>query len=262
MSKRTLKKSVYLLFIAVIFAVAAVLIITKQHWNKMANVSYSSSSKASTSSSGTSSSTAQKAETAAGGLLMLANKDNVLPESYVPTFAKVPLSYYISNSKDNRLDERAAPYLEKFIDAARTAGYNIDIISGYRTYQYQQDNYTRHVKQFEAKGETTSQAEADAAKLVAPPGTSEHETGLAADIITSDWYNKNPDLNADFDKTPAFTWLYNHCADYGFILRYPKDKVSATGYEYEPWHYRFVGIDNAKVIMQKKICLEEYVSGK
>lgn len=260
--KRTLKKGVYVLFVAIIFVAVAVIVITKPYWNRKAKVS-SSSAKASSSSSGTASlSSAQNAETKAGGLLMLANKDNVLPESYVPTFAKVPASYYISSAKDTRFDERAAPYLEKFIDAARAAGYNVDIISGYRTYQYQQDNYTRHVKQLEAKGETASQAQADAANLVAPPGTSEHETGLAADIVTSDWYKKNPDLTSDFDKTPAFAWMYSHCADYGFILRYPKDKVSVTKYEYEPWHYRFVGIQNAKIIMQKKICLEEFVSGK
>lgn len=260
--KRTLKKGAYLLFAAIILAAVAAIVIVGQHGSGTAKARTSSSKVSSSSSKTEALSAAQKAETKVGGLLMLVNKDNVLPESYVPALTKVPASYYIAATKDTRFDERAAPYLEKFIDAARAAGFNVDIISGYRTYQYQQDNYARHVKQLEAKGETASQAQADAANLVAPPGTSEHETGLAADIVTSDWYKKNPDLTSDFDKTPAFAWMYSHCADYGFILRYPEDKVSVTKYEYEPWHYRFVGVDSAKAIMQKKVCLEEFVSGK
>lgn len=200
-----------------------------------------------------------KSEMALGGLLMLVNKDHALPENYTPNLVNVPIKYYLSTDKDNHFDSRAAPYLVKFIDDGRAAGFSLDIVSGYRTYDYQQSNYDRHVKIFLSSGESSSKAKADAANLVAPPGTSEHETGLAADIITSDWYNKNTDLTASFDQTPAFAWMYAHCADYGFILRYLKTKVSVTGYDYEPWHYRFVGVDNAKKIMASGLCLEEYL---
>lgn len=197
-----------------------------------------------------------------GSLTMLINKTHKLTSDYTPDFSRIPINYYSSSSKDNRFDSRAAPYLIKFVSAARKAGYDVNIISGYRTYSYQQNNFDRHVKALTAKGESLSQAQSDAAKLVAPPGTSEHQSGLAADIITSDWYTKNNDLTGDFDKTSAFKWMYAHCSDYGFILRYPKDKVDITKYEYEPWHYRFVGIKTAKKIMNSGICLEEYLEGK
>lgn len=203
---------------------------------------------------------ASDSKTGEGGLLMLVNKDNELSESFTPNLVKLPTSYYYSSDKDTNFDSRAAQSLKKFIDAGRKAGFDdLCILSGHRTYAYQKSNYERHVKQFEAKGETSSQAQIDAAAIVAPPGTSEHETGLAADIITTSWYNSTGELTAEFDTTDAFAWLYSNCAKYGFILRYPEDKVSQTGYEYEPWHYRFVGTDTAKKIMDSNLCLEEYV---
>ncbi|HEX2939071.1 MAG TPA: M15 family metallopeptidase [Ruminiclostridium sp.] len=215
-------------------------------------------SKASSKQGGSKTSADSSSNSETGSLLMLVNKDNKLPEDYSPSFTEVPSKYYSSSDKDNRFDSRAASYLEKMMDSARKAGYSLNIISGYRTYAYQQSNFDRHVKALTAKGESLSQAQADAALSVAPPGTSEHQTGLAADIITSDWYNKNSELTADFDKTAAFKWLYSNCAEYGFILRYPKDKQSITKYEYEPWHYRFVGVTDAKKIMSSGLCLEEY----
>jgi D-alanyl-D-alanine carboxypeptidase len=219
----------------------------------------SSSIVSSASSNSTSSTSASSGQIALGGLLMLVNKDNALPSSFTPNLVTVPSNYYYTTDKDTRFDSSAASYLEKFLTAGRTAGYkDLCVLSGYRTYAYQQSNYDRHVKSLEAKGETVSQAKIDAAKLVAPPGTSEHETGLAVDIISSTWYNKTKDLTSDFDTTAAFTWLYANCTKYGFILRYSKDKVSETGYEYEPWHYRFVGVENAKKIKDSGLCLEEY----
>ncbi len=269
-NNRKIKKGPVFALVAVICILIAVVVVVSlnlknlksgQTHSSIQNASSSpvSSGLSSSASVSTSSATVSlKSEMVLGGLLMLVNKSNPLPESYTPNLVTVPTKYYTSSDKDNHFDSRAAPYLEKFIDAARAAGYDVDIVSGYRSYQYQQGNYDRHVNSFLSSGETSSQADADAANLVAPPGTSEHETGLAADIITSDWYVHNKDLTAAFDKTPAFAWMYAHCADYGFILRYLKDKVNVTGYEYEPWHYRFVGVDNAKKIMQSGVCLEEY----
>jgi D-alanyl-D-alanine carboxypeptidase len=235
--------------------------LTKQS-SKQVTSSASVSSGLSSSSVLSSASTSQtlESETALGGLLMLVNKEHPLPESYTPNFVTVPSKYYYSSDKDNNFDSRAAPYLEKFITDARAAGFDLDIVSGYRSYSYQQENYDRHVSSFLSSGYTSAAASSAAANEVAPPGTSEHETGLAADIITSDWYVHNKDLTASFDQTPAFAWMYAHCADYGFILRYLKNKVNVTGYEYEPWHYRFVGVDNAKKIMQSGLCLEEYLN--
>jgi D-alanyl-D-alanine carboxypeptidase len=199
-------------------------------------------------------------ELADDGLLMLVNKDNKLPENYSPDLVKLDVSYFYSSSKNTHFDSRAAESLKQFINDGRKAGYSdLCILSGYRTYQYQKNNFDRHVKQFEAQGQTLSQAKASTEKIVAPPGTSEHETGLAADIITKSWYNKTGTLDSSFENTKAFKWLYENSAKYGFILRYPEDKVEKTGYSYEPWHYRYVGVDNAKAIVDGGCCLEEYI---
>lgn len=194
-----------------------------------------------------------------GSLLMLVNKMHPLPDGYVPTLAAVDIRYYYSSDKDNRMDARAVPYLEQMVADSRKAGAGLVIVSGYRSHEYQTENFQRSVSRLMTQGLTASQADAATADSIAPPGTSEHETGLAVDVCSTGWFVSNSDLNADFDKTPAFRWLSDHAASYGFILRYPKDKVSVTGYTYEPWHYRFVGRDNAQKIRKSGLCLEEYL---
>lgn len=191
---------------------------------------------------------------------MLVNKTHLISESYGEgMFGTLSPSYYMNTTKDNRFDKRALPYLKQMLDDANKQGYNLKIVSGYRTYAYQKTNFNHKVKQFLSQGETESKAETDAAALVNPPGTSEHETGLAADIITANWYSTNKDLNDSFDQTAACQWMYAHCADYGFILRYPKGKQSSTTVEYEPWHYRFVGVALAKKITASGKSFEEYL---
>lgn len=197
---------------------------------------------------------------AAGSLLMLVNKSHPLPADYVPDFATVDIAYYYSAQKDNRFDARAARYLDSMVADSRKEGANLVIVSGYRSPAYQQQNFRDDVNSLIKQGYTSSQAESITATTVAPPGTSEHETGLAVDVVTYGWFVKNTDLNETFDQTPAFRWLSDHAADYGFILRYPKGKESITGYSYEPWHYRFVGLDKAKTIRDSGLCLEEYLN--
>ena len=97
-----------------------------------------------------------------------------------------------------------------------------------------------------------------AATEVIRPGTSEHQTGLALDILGSGY----TDRQESFDQSKAFQWLKAHCADYGFILRYPKGKEQITGMDYEPWHYRYVGKEYAKEIMSRGITLEEFLQEK
>ncbi|MFT8887201.1 MAG: M15 family metallopeptidase [Ethanoligenens sp.] len=193
-----------------------------------------------------------------GGLLMLVNAQNPLPSGYVPTLDTVDKYYYTTSDKDNHFDSRAAPHLTQMIHDARAAGVQLVIYSGYRSMAYQTNNFDRKVSQYRADGYGASAASSKAATLVAPPGTSEHESGLAADIVSTDWLKKNSDLSDAFDKTDAFAWLEKHAADYGFILRYPKGKTSITGIEYEPWHWRYVGRDNAEKINAAGLCLEEY----
>ena len=94
------------------------------------------------------------------------------------------------------------------------------------------------------------------ARLIAVPGTSEHETGLAADIVTPSYQR----LDAGYAGTKAARWLLENAASYGFVLRYPEDKTEITGIDYEPWHYRYVGVEAAKEIMAQGLCLEEYAA--
>ncbi len=164
----------------------------------------------------------------------------------------------ISGYDERLFDRRAAPDLEALLADAEAAGCKLYLVSGYRSVERQAALFARKTNSFLAEGFDRAEAERQAAMWVARPGTSEHNTGLAADIVSADWYAHHSDLTADFEETPAFAWLREHCAEYGFILRYPKDKENITGVTYEPWHYRYVGKQAAAEIMQAGITLEEY----
>ncbi len=185
--------------------------------------------------------------------LVIANKQHPLPKSYTVNTVYLTGGY--------RIDARVSDAYKTMISAAKKDGITLNLISGFRTYDGQTSLFNNKVNEYRNQGYSKEKATELAAQYVAPPGTSEHLTGLAVDLISTDWYNYNRYLTGDFDKTEEFKWLYSHCAEYGFILRYPKDKEDITGYSYEPWHYRYVGAQAAKEIMSKKICLEEYVAG-
>ncbi len=157
-------------------------------------------------------------------------------------------------------DVRAADSLEAMLNDAKKAGYNMFLVSSYRSFSYQEGLYSRKVNEYKNLGYDEETAKSEAAKWVAVPGTSEHSLGLAADIVSSTWYNTNNDLTEEFENTEHFKWLYEHCADYGFILRFPKGRESITHISYEPWHYRYVGVEAAKYIMENNITLEEFHS--
>ncbi|MCI8500958.1 MAG: M15 family metallopeptidase [Oscillospiraceae bacterium] len=180
--------------------------------------------------------------------LLLVNPNHSVPDDCHPVLAQVQGSY--------EMDERVAPYMKEMIDAAKKDGINLWVLSTYRTYEYQQKLFDTNVKQLKSQGMTEEEAVQETAANVAVPGTSEHQTGLAADIMCSEWTGGITD---DFAETPAYEWLHAHCAEYGFIERYPKDKTEITGIVYEPWHYRFVGKEHAETIMSRGITLEEYL---
>lgn len=266
--RRKFRTSAPVVIISVITVLAALLVL-KYVFDKNKPAGKTSSDIISSQSENNKSSSAEensavssktKVDTKAGSLLMLANKDNLISKNWEPELTTVPKSFYYSTSKDNRFDTRAAKSLEDFVSAGRKAGFSdLCILSGFRTYKYQQENFDRHVAQYIKDGKTKEEAETETAKIVAPAGTSEHETGLAADIISKSWYNKNGSLTADFDETEPGKWLVKNSAEYGFILRYPKDKVAETGYSYESWHFRYVGVNAAKVICEKGLSLEKYI---
>lgn len=174
------------------------------------------------------------------------NTDNPLPDDYEIETA------FVNDTKE--MEKTAAYYCLKMVEAAKEDGIELKVLSAYRTIQYQQDLFDRNIEQRKSWGYTAEEAYADVAKNIALPGTSEHNAGLAADIVrTTDW-----DVLESFEDTEEFEWLSQHAQEYGFIMRYPKGKEDITGYIYEPWHYRFVGTYYAPLIKESGLCLEEY----
>ncbi len=153
-----------------------------------------------------------------------------------------------------QFDARAAAALREMLSAG--AAYGLRPVSLFRSYDLQVSLFNREVNEWKALGYSQADAEKNAATEVARPGTSEHHMGLAADILSDGVYS----LEESFENTAAFAWLKAHCAEYGFILRYPKEKEDVTGVIYEPWHYRYVGVEAATDIMARGITLEEYLA--
>ena len=192
------------------------------------------------------------------GQYRMVNDDTefLLPSSFEPDCGIIDSTKYMLFSFEH------LPYLNAMIQAAQDAGFNIYIAAAYRTYSYQTQMFNAKTSQLaqEMFGITDyldpryQEAAEQAKKIVMYPGSSEHQLGLAVDIWDRQ-YNKTPlyeNMNQDF-----FEWLDAHCAEYGFIKRYPTRKLLLTGWD-EPWHYRYVGIEAATFIMEHKICYEEF----
>ena len=139
--------------------------------------------------------------------------------------------------------------------AAAADGVTVWMQSGYRSVKYQTSLYERKTKYYLDKGYDNATAREKAAAVVNPPGYSEHNCGLAADLNSPE----HTGLDEGFEKTAAFRWLCEHAGDYGFILRYPKDAEDKTEIIYEPWHWRYVGVENAAKINASGLCFEEYI---
>ncbi|MEG1972531.1 MAG: D-alanyl-D-alanine carboxypeptidase family protein [Oscillospiraceae bacterium] len=182
---------------------------------------------------------------------ILVNQSNPLPADFTVEVRTI-------KGTEKNYDVRAADSLEAMLSDAEKAGFKMYLVSTYRTVAYQQGLFNRKINEYKNAGYDDATAKEEAAKWVAVPGYSEHNLGLAADIVSSTWYNNNSDLTADFENTDHFNWLVNNCTKYGFILRYPKGKEAVTGITYEPWHYRYVGVEAAKYITEKGITLEEF----
>ena len=180
-------------------------------------------------------------------LLTLVNPWHELSEEYEPRLTEIG---------DGMLfDERAAGALKHMLEDAKAEGIIAVPISGYRTREYQQGLFDDKVLRVRANGFEGEEALTEAAKEVAVPGTSEHELGLAMDILDVN----NPNLDWSQEWAPAQRWLMEHCVDYGFILRFPNGTTEKTGIIYEPWHYRYVGLSAAEEIKASGLTLEEYL---
>ena len=179
--------------------------------------------------------------------LLLANAENPLPQDWSIQTEEVQNGY--------EMDKRAAPAMREMIQVAKEDGVELMLCSAYRSVEKQQQLFDRSQQAYMAQGMSEEEAYAKTATETAIPGTSEHQTGLAADIVTPTYQM----LDAGFADTPAGQWLSEHAAEYGFVLRYPQDKQEVTGIIYESWHYRFVGKTHAKLMKESGLCLEEYL---
>lgn len=173
--------------------------------------------------------------------LVLVNKEYKLPENYVPSKLELISNEFANENKYLREEARIA--FETLSKNAKELGYRIIAVSTYRDYEYQNKLYNMYV---EEKGLDYAD------KCSARPGHSEHQTGLAVDVEGS---NRDYD---EFENSKEFVWMKENAYKYGFILRYPKGKEKITGFKYEPWHYRYVGLDVAKTIHDENLTLEEY----
>ena len=182
--------------------------------------------------------------------LKLVNFEHALDETFEPAELEEVDNGYVA-------DSRIAAATKKMIADARSKD-NVRIIalSAYRDYDYQMELFENKVQRLQQeKGYSVDKAREEAKTVVAYPGTSEHQLGLALDLVDA----RHVKLDESQENTAAYKWLYEHCHEYGFIVRYPNGKTDITGIIYEPWHFRYVGVEAATYIMENGITLEEYL---
>ena len=182
------------------------------------------------------------------------NKSPKLSSSEVNTSQNpLPKNYEVNLKpcRDSQIDAKISCYLNDMIEDAYSQNIKLWISSGYRSETKQNELFTNKVKEYIKQGYNQTDSENLSQTIVAKPGTSEHNLGLAVDLNG---------VQNDFNNTKEFSWLSENAKNYGFILRYDNSKQNLTGKIYEPWHFRFVGVEHAKKMKEKNLCLEEYVS--
>ncbi|MCL2638416.1 MAG: M15 family metallopeptidase [Oscillospiraceae bacterium] len=179
----------------------------------------------------------------------LIDRQNPLPDDF-------EIALYSLGEEDEwwrEIDERLAEYALQMLEAARLDGIHIVIIEGFRTIERQQEIYDRRINYYLGLGLNLAQSELVAGTEVAYPGASEHNAGIAIDFASGSY-----DVYS-FENTREFAWLAENAHDYGFILRYPEDAMHITGFIYEPWHWRFVGVERARELAESGLTLEEFL---
>lgn len=187
-------------------------------------------------------------------LLLLVNPWHTLPEGYEPKLAPVTSNWQVTS--DFQVDERCADALTRMLNDCLMTGGIPEVCSAYRTLAYQQMLFDNKIERLIDEGVAHEDAPEVAATAVALPGTSEHQLGLAVDILDINY----PYLNEYQMFTASQQWLMEHSWEYGFILRYPEGTSDITGIIYEPWHYRYVGEEHAAAIHELGVTLEEYLA--
>ncbi len=201
--------------------------------------------------------------------LLLVNKQNPLGESYVPDGITEVDKAYTLYEKEVKLDGSAAAAIKALIDEMRALGYEgIYVTSGYRDYAYQKNLYEHYMYEEYLKDPELTEAEREEKVLTysALPGASEHQSGLCVDLFVIpemkdlvNYKSESQKGGVGFADTKEFEWLRENAHKFGYIIRYPDGKDGVTGYQYESWHYRFVGVDAATKIYEGGITLEEYL---
>lgn len=198
-------------------------------------------------------------------------EENDLPEGSLTDFNLILLGPQEENKIETELsfektkfdtqyvDSRAASAYEAMCNAALEEGITLYLRSGYRSIETQRTNYNASIQRNMDAGYSEAEAIEMTNMYYTVPGHSEHHTGLAFDIITPEYHNEIYTLDDRFADTAAYVWLREHASEYGFILRYPKEKEELTQIAFEPWHYRYVGVEHAKYIEENGLCLEEYI---
>lgn len=181
--------------------------------------------------------------------IVLVNKSNKLPDDYTVSLKKLP-------DGTNYADMKAYDAMCSMLKDSRKEGIILEVCSSYRSVERQKELFEEDMRALVRKGYSYLDAYDEVARETMPPGYSEHSTGLAFDIVALDYQM----LNEKQERTEENQWLQAHCAEYGFILRYPKDKEEITGISYESWHFRYVGVEMAKYIMEEGITLEEFLA--
>lgn len=177
--------------------------------------------------------------------LILVNPSHPLPDGY---------DVALADFEGGQVDARIHDICRQMFADAKADGVSFKLVDAYRSYELQNRLYQQKVDSYVAKGSSRDEAEAQAATITARPNTSEHQTGLALDIVTPSYTKRDK----GFAKTDAFKWLNANAQDYGFTLRYKPGKQGFTGVIYEPWHWRFVGVQAARTMKKSGECMEEY----
>lgn len=179
--------------------------------------------------------------------LILTNAEYPVPEDYAVTLRDVP-------GTDQKVDERIYEPLINMLEAMKAEGLSPVVCSGYRTLDKQEKLFNRKVSAYVKKGRSKEESYTLARQTLSIPGSGEHCLGLAVDFYTRSYHQ----LERAFEKTPEGKWLREHAQDYGFTLRYDEGKEEITGIEYEPWHFRYVGVDVARYLKEHNLSLEEF----
>ena len=161
----------------------------------------------------------------------------------------------VSIGRGHELEERSADAITRMILDAKADGMNISVMSSYRTYQKQVELFRKKIERLEKAGWDHKRAVEEAGKVVAVPGTSEHQLGLTVDFVTGSYRS----LDEGIKNTKEYKWIEENAWKYGYVIRYPSGKSEITGIISEPWHLRYVGIPAAKLITEQEICLEEFL---